>query len=56
MGMIEPQEDRVLGDDWHPVAAVADVPAGKLMAVRLLGREVVLWRAADGSVRAWEDR
>ena len=56
MGMIEPQEDRVLGDDWHPVAAVADVPPGKLVAARLLGREVVLWRAADGNVRAWEDR
>jgi phenylpropionate dioxygenase-like ring-hydroxylating dioxygenase large terminal subunit len=56
MDMIELQEDRVLVDDWHPVAAVADVPAGKLVPARLLGREVVLWRAADGDVRAWEDR
>ncbi len=56
MGMIEPQEDRVLVDDWHAVAAAADVPPGRLVAARLLGREVVLWRAADGNVRAWENR
>lgn len=56
MGMIELQEDRVLLDDWHPVASSADVPNGKLVPARLLGREVVLWRAADGRVRAWEDR
>jgi phenylpropionate dioxygenase-like ring-hydroxylating dioxygenase large terminal subunit len=56
MGMIELQEDRVLLDDWHPVASSADVPTGKLVPVRLLGREVVLWRAAEGRVRAWEDR
>lgn len=56
MGMIEMQEDRVLLDDWHPVAAAGAVPAGELVPVRLLDRELVLWRAADGNVRAWEDR
>lgn len=56
MGVNEQPEDRVLLDDWHPVAACADLPAGKLVPVRLLGCEVVLWRGADGGVRAWEDR
>src|SRR5260221_12035177 len=56
MGRIEMQEDRVLLDDWHPVAAVGDVPAGELVAARLLGGEIVLWRAGDGRVRAWEGR
>lgn len=54
--MTEPHEDPVLLDDWHPVAAGIDVPGGRLVAARLLGRELVLWRAADGRVRAWADR
>ena len=56
MGMIEQPDDRTLLDDWHPVAAAGAVPAGELVPVRLLDRELVLWRAADGNVRAWEDR
>jgi len=55
MGMIELQEDRVLVDDWHPVAAVADVPAGKLLP-DACGARSRLVAAADGNVRAWEDR
>ena len=49
-------EDRVLADDWHPVEASASIPRDRLVAARLLDREIVLWRAADGAVRAWEDR
>ncbi|MDZ4146222.1 MAG: aromatic ring-hydroxylating dioxygenase subunit alpha [Burkholderiales bacterium] len=40
---------------WHPVAACAEV-AGAPVAARLLERELVLWRAADGAVHAWADR
>jgi phenylpropionate dioxygenase-like ring-hydroxylating dioxygenase large terminal subunit len=47
-------DDPVLVDDWHPVARLEDVPATKPLAVRLLGEDVVLWRAA-GSVLAWQD-
>ncbi|MFM1989135.1 MAG: hypothetical protein RJA99_2092 [Pseudomonadota bacterium] len=39
---------------WHPVAPstdLADAPLG----VVLLEREIVLWRDADGAVRAWSD-
>ncbi|MBI3528474.1 MAG: aromatic ring-hydroxylating dioxygenase subunit alpha [Betaproteobacteria bacterium] len=43
-------------DDWHPVAGSSSLVAGKLLAVRLLGREVVLWRDPMNDVHAWEDR
>ena len=49
-------QDGVLLDDWHPVAAAVDLCAGKLVPVRLLDREMVLWRSGDGALRAWEDR
>jgi len=56
MGMIEQSEDRTLQDDWHPVVASSALAAGKLLPVRLLGREVVLWRDPAGEAHAWEDR
>jgi phenylpropionate dioxygenase-like ring-hydroxylating dioxygenase large terminal subunit len=40
---------------WHPVAAGAEVGAAPL-AVRLLERELVLWRAPAAGVQAWDDR
>jgi phenylpropionate dioxygenase-like ring-hydroxylating dioxygenase large terminal subunit len=40
---------------WHPVAASAEVAAGPV-AARLLERELVLWRGADGAIEAWADR
>ncbi len=40
---------------WHPVAAGAAVGAAPL-AVRLLERELVLWRAPEAGVQAWADR
>jgi phenylpropionate dioxygenase-like ring-hydroxylating dioxygenase large terminal subunit len=49
-------DDPVLLDDWHPVAASSGVGAGKLVPVRLLDRELVLWRGSSGEVHAWRDR
>jgi phenylpropionate dioxygenase-like ring-hydroxylating dioxygenase large terminal subunit len=49
-------DDPVLLDDWHPVAASSGVETGKLVAVRLLDRELVLWRGSGGEVHAWLDR
>ncbi len=39
---------------WHPVALAAGVVAAPV-AVRLLGRDAVLWRNAAGQVQAWAD-
>jgi nitrite reductase/ring-hydroxylating ferredoxin subunit len=41
---------------WHPVALSVDVPPGVTRSVILEGREIVLWRATDGAVQAWDDR
>lgn len=46
--------DPVLINDWFAVARSAEVPAARPVAVRLLGRDLVVWRAADG-VHAWQD-
>lgn len=48
--------DSVLLDDWHPVAAGARLETGMLAPVRLLDRELVVWRGRDGHVHAWQDR
>jgi len=40
---------------WHPVALAADVEAAPQPAM-LLGERLVLWRDADGGIRAWADR
>jgi phenylpropionate dioxygenase-like ring-hydroxylating dioxygenase large terminal subunit len=48
--------DAVLLDDWHPVAASASLAGGASLAFKLLGRELVLWRTADGVAHAADDR
>lgn len=48
--------DRVLLDDWHPVAALRELAHGKIVAAKLLGADVLLWRDAAGALHAWEDR
>ncbi len=40
--------------DWHVVARAADVQEGKVSSARLLGEDLVLWRAG-GRVMAWQD-
>jgi phenylpropionate dioxygenase-like ring-hydroxylating dioxygenase large terminal subunit len=40
---------------WHPVAALDELGAAPL-AVRLLERDVVLWRDGANDVHAWADR
>lgn len=48
--------ESVLHDDWHPVALTSQIDAGAMLAVDLLDTRVVLWRASDGALQAWEDR
>ncbi len=55
MGFDDPQlSDPILMNEWFAVARSADVPVAQPAAVRLLGRDLVLWRATDG-VHAWRD-
>lgn len=46
--------DPLLINEWFAVARAADVPAAQPVAVQLLGRDLVLWRA-PGGIRAWQD-
>jgi phenylpropionate dioxygenase-like ring-hydroxylating dioxygenase large terminal subunit len=48
--------DPLLFNDWHPVADAAALAVGSMKAVRLLEHDLIVWRAADGAVHAWDDR
>jgi nitrite reductase/ring-hydroxylating ferredoxin subunit len=42
---------------WHPVTRSADLRAGaNIVAGFAEGQELALWRAADGTAQAWENR
>jgi phenylpropionate dioxygenase-like ring-hydroxylating dioxygenase large terminal subunit len=41
---------------WVPIALSLDVPPGTTRAILLGGRELVAWRAGDGTAQIWEDR
>jgi phenylpropionate dioxygenase-like ring-hydroxylating dioxygenase large terminal subunit len=47
-------EDPVLLNDWHVVARSSDLPEGGIGKARLLGEDLVIWRA-DGLAHAWQD-
>jgi len=46
--------DPILINEWLPVATVQQLDEKGMVSVRLLGEELVLWRA-DGAIRAWQD-
>ncbi|MCU0511029.1 MAG: aromatic ring-hydroxylating dioxygenase subunit alpha [Anaerolineae bacterium] len=46
--------DPVLLNEWHVLCRSEDVPPGRPHAARLLGEDLVLWRAGD-RVLAWQD-
>ena len=48
-------DNKALRNAWHPVAEVDDVRPGPV-SVRLLGDDIVLWRADDDSVVVAPDR
>jgi phenylpropionate dioxygenase-like ring-hydroxylating dioxygenase large terminal subunit len=50
----QPLDDPVLIDDWHVVAMSHEVTQTAPLGVRLLGRDIVLWRF-EGQVLAWLD-
>jgi phenylpropionate dioxygenase-like ring-hydroxylating dioxygenase large terminal subunit len=41
---------------WIPIALGTDVPTGATRGAVLEGRELVIWRGADGEAHVWEDR
>ena len=46
--------DVALVNDWHVVAFSKNVVEGQLLAARLLGEELVIWRH-EGKVHVWQD-
>jgi phenylpropionate dioxygenase-like ring-hydroxylating dioxygenase large terminal subunit len=46
--------DPLLLNEWFAVAWISSLPENKLKPVRVLGQDLVLWRASDG-VHAWKD-
>lgn len=46
--------DPILINDWHPVASLNQLAGQNLLAVRLLGEDLVLWKTAD-RILAWQD-
>jgi phenylpropionate dioxygenase-like ring-hydroxylating dioxygenase large terminal subunit len=48
-------QDPVLLNDWHVVGFDRDIKTDTLYPVRLLGRDLVMWRSNSGQVQVWED-
>jgi phenylpropionate dioxygenase-like ring-hydroxylating dioxygenase large terminal subunit len=51
----DPNPDPYLRHEWLAVGWSSSVEVGELLPVRLLGRDVVLWRDSGGTLHAWED-
>jgi len=47
-------DDPVLVNDWHPVATLSQLEAKNILAGRLLGEDVVLWRVNE-QTQVWQD-
>lgn len=46
--------DPILWNDWHPVASIYQLDERPILATRLLGEELVLWRSGD-AIHVWRD-
>ncbi len=51
-----PPVDYAANRGWYPVAASADAVAGHVVAGRLWGSDLVIWRDDNGAVNVWPDR
>src|SRR5262245_22518912 len=47
--------DPVLSNSWLAVATSDQVAPGELVAVKVMGVDLVVWRDEAGEVHAWED-
>lgn len=50
-------DDPILINDWHPICRADAVAPGGVLGARLLGEDLVIWRAADATapVMVWRD-
>lgn len=48
-------KDEALLNDWHVIGYSTDFEQGQPYSSTLLGRELVVWRDADGALHVWED-
>jgi phenylpropionate dioxygenase-like ring-hydroxylating dioxygenase large terminal subunit len=46
--------DSVLLNDWHPVASISELENKHMIDARLLGEDIVIWRAGK-EIIAWQD-
>jgi phenylpropionate dioxygenase-like ring-hydroxylating dioxygenase large terminal subunit len=46
--------DPLLVNDWHPVTSLAQLAATNLLAVHLLGEDLVIWQTGQ-QIMAWQD-
>jgi phenylpropionate dioxygenase-like ring-hydroxylating dioxygenase large terminal subunit len=53
---IEARVNQGLLGHWYVLAKSTDIPLGGVLAVEALGRDLVLWRAADGALHCIDDR
>lgn len=48
-------QDSVLLNEWHVVGFSTDFEQETIYPVRLLERDLIAWRSADGQIHVWED-
>lgn len=53
---VEARINQGLLGHWYIVAKSADIPPSGVVGVKALGRDLVLWRSADGTLSCLEDR
>src|SRR5579863_908172 len=55
-GRVEQRVNSGLLGQWYVVAKSVEIARDKPLAVKALGRNLVLWRAADGKLHCLDDR
>jgi phenylpropionate dioxygenase-like ring-hydroxylating dioxygenase large terminal subunit len=54
MNVLDETRDSVVFNDWHPVAHSSSLNEGGIAKARVLGEDLVLWRAG-GRANVWQD-
>lgn len=48
-------QDTVLLNEWHVIGFSTDFAQEKIYPTKLLERELIVWRSANGDIHVWED-